>query len=136
MAHWRENFDARPIRDNMGFHVRDHSSRVHTVRRKSRAIDRKGHPMKRLLSSAAMLLLATGAASAQGWGRPAADHHADWRKGGHIGHDDWNRGQRVDYHALHLAAPQGGYEWRRVDNNYILAAATTGLIASIVVVKP
>jgi len=87
--------------------------------------------MKRFLCAAAILVMAGIAASAQGWGRPREDHHADWKQGGHIGHDDWNRGQRVDYHALHLAPPQKGYEWRRVDNNYILAAAATGLIASV-----
>jgi Ni/Co efflux regulator RcnB len=58
--------------------------------------------------------------------------HADWRKGGHIGRDDWNRGQRVDYRTHHLKAPPRGYEWRQVDGNYVLAAAATGLIASII----
>ena len=58
--------------------------------------------------------------------------HADWHKGGHIGRDDWNRGQRVDYRAHHLSRPPRGYEWRRVDNNYVLAAVATGLIAGMI----
>lgn len=59
--------------------------------------------------------------------------HNDWRNGGHIGHDDWNRGQRIDYRHYHLNAPPRGYEWRQVDGNYVLAAAATGLIASVIV---
>ena len=58
--------------------------------------------------------------------------HADWRKGGHIGRDDWRRGARVDYRSHHLRTPPRGYEWREVDGNYVLAAAATGLIASVI----
>ncbi|MBN9587646.1 MAG: hypothetical protein BGN85_13970 [Alphaproteobacteria bacterium 64-11] len=60
-----------------------------------------------------------------------ADHH-DWRKGGHIARYDWNHGSRVDWRRHHLHQPPHGYEWRRVDGNYVLAAAATGLIASII----
>jgi Ni/Co efflux regulator RcnB len=60
------------------------------------------------------------------------DMHADWRKGGHIARDDWGRGMHVDYRAHHLRRPPRGYEWRQVDGNYVLAAVTTGLIASII----
>ncbi len=58
--------------------------------------------------------------------------HPDWKKGGHIGHDDWGRGSRIDYRTHHLKAPPRGYEWRQVDNNYVLAAVATGLIASVI----
>jgi Ni/Co efflux regulator RcnB len=59
--------------------------------------------------------------------------HHDWRKGGRIDRSDWNRGQRVsDYRRYHLQRPPRGYEWRRVDNNYVLAAAATGLIMGLV----
>jgi Ni/Co efflux regulator RcnB len=58
--------------------------------------------------------------------------HADWRQGGHIAHNDWNRGRHVDYRGRHLRKPPRGYEWREVDGNYVLAAAATGLIASII----
>ena len=64
---------------------------------------------------------------------PSKPVHADWRKGGHIEQTDWNRGQQVDYRSHHLAKPKRGYEWRQVDGNYVLAAAATGLIASIIV---
>jgi Ni/Co efflux regulator RcnB len=53
--------------------------------------------------------------------------------GGRIDRSDWNRGQRVsDYRRYHLQRPPRGYEWRRVDNNYVLAAAATGLIMGLV----
>jgi len=59
--------------------------------------------------------------------------HRGWYKGGHIDRSDWNRGYRVnDYRRYHLQRPPRGYEWRRVDNNYVLAAAATGLIAALV----
>jgi Ni/Co efflux regulator RcnB len=60
------------------------------------------------------------------------DHH-DWRRGGRIERGDWDRGERVrDYHRYHLSRPPRGYEWRRVDNNYVLAAVAGGLIASVI----
>lgn len=58
--------------------------------------------------------------------------HDEWHKGARISHDDWNRGERVDWRAHHLRRPARGYEWRRVDGNYVLAAAATGLIASAI----
>jgi len=59
--------------------------------------------------------------------------HRGWHKGGRIDRNDWNRGQRVnDWQRRHLQRPPRGYEWRQVDNNYVLAAAATGLIASLV----
>jgi Ni/Co efflux regulator RcnB len=58
--------------------------------------------------------------------------HSEWHKGARIGHDDWNRGQTVDWHSRHLRHPPRGYEWRQVDGNYVLAAAATGLIASVI----
>ena len=103
--------------------------------------------MKRLLiATTALTLLAAplSGAFAQGWNdrhddhRPAMtmhdnDRHSDWHKGGRIERQDWNRGVRVtDYNRYHLSRPPRGYEWRRVDNNYVLAAAATGLIAGLV----
>ena len=61
-----------------------------------------------------------------------APHH-DWHKGGRIERGDWDRGVRVsDYRHYHLSRPPRGYEWRRVDNNYVLAAVAGGLIASVI----
>jgi len=59
--------------------------------------------------------------------------HRGWYKGGRIERNDWNRGERInDYRRYHLQRPPRGYEWRRVDDNYILAAAATGLIMGLV----
>jgi Ni/Co efflux regulator RcnB len=59
--------------------------------------------------------------------------HPEWRQGGRIAKEDWGRGEPVDYRSHHLRAPPRGYEWRQVDGNYVLAAAATGLIASLIV---
>jgi Ni/Co efflux regulator RcnB len=50
-----------------------------------------------------------------------------------MNHDDWARGERIDYRHYHLQAPPRGYEWREVDGNYVLAAIATGVIATAVV---
>jgi Ni/Co efflux regulator RcnB len=115
---------------------------------------RKDITMKKILTAAlALTLLAgTGSAFAQGndnrdrghdsmhgpsMGGPGMAMHGpapahDWHQGDKIGHDDWGRGQKIDYRQHHLRKPPRGYEWRQVDNNYILAAAATGLIASVI----
>ena len=58
--------------------------------------------------------------------------HNDWRAGGHITRNDWRRGVVINYRDHHLRRPPRGYEWREVDGNFVLAAVTTGLIASII----
>ena len=110
--------------------------------------------MKRLLTAAAAIALLAAPMSealAQGWhnndrhddhrGGPSMMHNDhnngfnrhNWRKGGHIDRNDWNRGRHIsDYRRYHLSRPPRGYEWRRVDNSYVLAAAATGLIAGLV----
>lgn len=59
--------------------------------------------------------------------------HNEWRRGYHMRPEEWNRGERVDdWRAYHLSAPPRGYEWREVDGNYVLAAAATGIVASVI----
>ena len=58
--------------------------------------------------------------------------HSDFRRGGRVAHQDWDRGQRVDYRSHHLRRPARGYEWRQVDGNYVMAAVATGVIASMI----
>jgi Ni/Co efflux regulator RcnB len=61
------------------------------------------------------------------------NNNHNWRKGGRIERNDWNRGRRVsDWQHRHLQRPPRGYEWRQVDNNYVLAAVAGGLIASVI----
>jgi Ni/Co efflux regulator RcnB len=43
------------------------------------------------------------------------------------------RGERVpDYRKHGLKAPPKGHEWRKVDNDYVLIAVTTGIISSVI----
>jgi len=98
--------------------------------------------MKRIALTAlavAMTIAAPAAFAQPGHDR---DHHDDhrgdfhrhdeWRKGYHMQHNDWDRGERVDWRARHLRAPPRGYEWRQVDGNYVMAAVATGIIASVI----
>jgi Ni/Co efflux regulator RcnB len=89
--------------------------------------------MKMLLLATAVAALFGGAANAAhpGWGHDqSAGHH--WNRGEHMGQNDWRNAQPVDYRAHHLRAPPRGYEWRESNGQYVLAAAATGLIASII----
>ena len=78
------------------------------------------------------------------------DHHdrydrRDDRRGEHRDNRRWERGQRLDaryrgngyyvsdWRHRGLRAPPRGYRWQRVDNNYVLAAVATGLIASVII---
>jgi Ni/Co efflux regulator RcnB len=59
--------------------------------------------------------------------------HHNWRRGERISRNEWGQYQRVDWRRHHLRQPPRGYEWRQSnDGNYVLAAAATGLIASII----
>ena len=115
--------------------------------------------MKRLLTASVALLMlgAAGAASAQDYrhdGRDGRDRGPGYEqgRGDQARHDDrrderrrWNRGERLDprwrdnsyyvsdWRARHLRAPPRGYRWQRVNDQYVLAAVATGLIASVII---
>jgi Ni/Co efflux regulator RcnB len=60
--------------------------------------------------------------------------HDEWRKGYHMPAADWGRGDRIsNWNQYRLSRPPRGYEWRRVDGNFVLAAVATGVVASVVV---
>ncbi|ENZ80929.1 MULTISPECIES: RcnB family protein [Caulobacter] len=118
--------------------------------------------MKRILTTSVALLMlggAANAASAQDYrhdgrydGRDRAyqqgrfdqarrdDRRDDWRHD----HRRWNRGERLDprwrgnayyvsdWRAHHLRPPPRGYRWHRVNDQYVLAAVATGVIASVI----
>jgi len=111
--------------------------------------------MKKLaLVAAAMLTFAIPAAEAQyrqdgprhGYQqRHVAPHHARpavrhapprvqrhrWARGQH--YRDWRRHSAVrDYHRHGLRRPARGQHWVKVNNDYLLVATATGLIAAIV----
>jgi len=61
-------------------------------------------------------------------------HHPEWKKGYHMRHNDWARGEQVDWRTHHLHAPPAGYEWRLIDGNYV-CANTSGVVFSVVIAK-
>ena len=67
----------------------------------------------------------------RGWGRERG-HKYHWGRGQQMGYYDWRRAERVDYRRYHLRQPPRGYEWRRSDDRYILAAVATGVIISVI----
>jgi len=73
-------------------------------------------------------------------------HDGGWRDERHDNGHHWARGQRlpreyyedrghyVDYRMHHLRRPPYGYRWVRTDDNdYVMVAIGSGLIASIIV---
>jgi Ni/Co efflux regulator RcnB len=58
--------------------------------------------------------------------------HKEWKKGAPIKHEDWDRGDKVDYRQYHLNAPPRGYEWRMVDGNYVLANSSSFQIRTVI----
>lgn len=70
--------------------------------------------------------------------------HDDHRGGDRGGHENWSRGRALppeyrdrghyvdDYRSHRLRQPPRGYRWVRTDNNYVLIAITSGIIADIV----
>jgi Ni/Co efflux regulator RcnB len=93
--------------------------------------------MKKLHSVLALAILST---SLMGGGALAQDNHdnhsyvehKEWKKGTPLKHEDWDRGEKVDYREHHLSAPPRGYEWRMVDGHYILANSSNFQIRTIV----
>ena len=111
--------------------------------------------MKRMISAVLALSLLSGtAALAKPNGDKRDDRGYSQGNGKGPGHDNgnhygerkhkWAKGQRlpvtyyrdptyyVDYRAVHLRAPPPGYRWVRVDNDYMMVALATGLIASLI----
>jgi Ni/Co efflux regulator RcnB len=98
--------------------------------------------MKKLHTILALTILSTslmgGVAAAQD--QDHHDNHAyvqhkEWRKGVTIKHEDWDRGDKVDYAQYHLSAPPNGYEWRMIDGNYVLVNVSTFQIRTVIRVR-
>ena len=101
------------------------------LRKRASLTHRKAFPMKILVMAVAAAALVAGSANAAGWGHDQGAGH-QWSKGEHMGRNDWQSAQPVDYRAHHLRAPPRGYEWRQSGGQYVLAAVATGAIASII----
>jgi Ni/Co efflux regulator RcnB len=80
------------------------------------------------------LILSGGAAVAQD--HPDNHHyvrHQEWKKGYHLQHGDWDRGDRIaEWRQYHLTAPPAGDEWRLIDGQYVLASSD-GVVLRVVV---
>lgn len=113
---------------------------------------------KTILAAVAVSLLATPAALAQSYKQPHQGHSYSERQDGkqqnryrHSKPDvvkkkvvvqKWQRGHKLpsnyrkqvvrDHHRYHLNKPPRGYQWVKVDNNYLLIGITSGIIASLV----
>ena len=57
-------------------------------------------------------------------------HH--WARGQRLPTEYRTRGHYVDYRRHHLRQPPRGYQWVQVNNDYVMVALATGLIASII----
>ena len=113
--------------------------------------------MKRMISAVLALSLMSGTAAFakgdkgekhddRGYSQGRDDRGDRHDNGNHYGQQKhrWARGERlpvtyyqnrtyyVDYRQAHLRAPPPGYRWVQVDNNYMMVALATGLIASLI----
>lgn len=70
----------------------------------------------------------------RGWGRDRGNS-AHWGRGQQMGYNDWRNAQRVEYRRYHLRQPPRGYEWRRTHDRFVLAAVTSGVIISVILVN-
>jgi Ni/Co efflux regulator RcnB len=93
--------------------------------------------MKLIRAAFALSILAMALASMPAVAQDHQDNHTykqhqEWKKGAPIKHEDWDRGDKVDYHQNHLSVPPRGYEWRMVDGNYVLANSSSLQIRTVV----
>ncbi len=58
-----------------------------------------------------------------------------WKNGERLPAAYRTRGHYVDYRRNHLRQPPRGYQWVQADNNYLMVALATGVIASIVATR-
>ena len=95
------------------------------------------HSVKRLGCSLLALTvfgIAVSSAQAQPYGRGWGQDHGggyNYRRGEHMGRNDWNNAPVVDYRQYHLRRPHRGYEWRRSNGRYVMVAVAPGVIASV-----
>ncbi|WKL55940.1 RcnB family protein [Asticcacaulis sp. ZE23SCel15] len=104
---------AQPRPDDRHEQVKGKTEARHDDRKDDRGDDRRGPP--------------------KGWHK---HDKSSYKKGGYVAYNDWQRGKSVDYRQhKKLKAPPRGYEWRQIDNRYVLAAVATGVIATIILTR-
>ncbi len=70
---------------------------------------------------------------ANAYQRPAAYRYHQWNRGERLPASYRAAHYRVDHRQYGLRAPPPGYYYTRVDNDVVLTAAASGLIASVIV---
>jgi len=65
--------------------------------------------------------------------RPSGYQQRHWTRGDRLPSSYRSRAYAVDYRRYGLQAPPRGYQYTRVDNDVVLTAAATGVIASVIV---
>ena len=66
----------------------------------------------------------------KGWDKRQQFKRHHWKRGERM--QNWRQYQRVDYRRHKLRTPPRGYQWVRADNDFLLIAIGSGLIASII----
>lgn len=95
-------------------------------------------PIFRTVALPTLALTLTGGTAAA-FAQDHPDHrqyvrHQEWKKCYHMRHEDWTRGEQVDWHAHHLKRPPAGYEWRQIDGSFVLASSD-GVISTVVIAR-
>ncbi len=70
---------------------------------------------------------------ASAYQRPSGYAYRHWNRGDRLPPAYRDQRYRVDYRTYGLSAPPRGYYYTRVDNDVVLTAAATGLVASVIV---
>ena len=65
--------------------------------------------------------------------RPAGYQHLNWRRGDRLPMSYRAAQYRVDYGRYGLRAPPRGYRYNRVDNDVVMTAIATGVIAAVMI---
>ncbi|MDP3906532.1 RcnB family protein [Novosphingobium sp.] len=66
-----------------------------------------------------------------GWGRDRGNK-ARWGRGQQLGYNDWRNARRIDYRRYNLRQPPRGYEWRQINDRYVMASTVNGMIVSVI----
>jgi Ni/Co efflux regulator RcnB len=64
---------------------------------------------------------------------PKGYQQRHWTRGDRLPANYRTSAYRVDYNRYHLAPPPRGYQYTRVNNDVVLTAIATGVIASVIV---
>ena len=64
--------------------------------------------------------------------RATAAGHLRWKTGERMSRTAWNQQKPVDWRNHQLKPPARGYEWRQVDNDYVMARSATRRVRLVI----